>query len=208
MKHLFTLFVLLLSMNGFSQKKNIQYEISGRVNNSVGSDQFKTIFSPDNVQRVSYPSSKKWEHPFYSLTGIATKPITKNISVGLSSGIYLFDKEEHYLGIKRTFVAIPIQTVFDYHLQLKEHRLLGARISPGILMYKIDDFFIKVNNAFVVDGELYYKFSPRSKFQVGWNQIVENASMDFPDNNPNSSVKKDFSLNRSAVYLGYSFLIN
>jgi len=98
--------------------------------------------------------------------------------------------------------------MFDFHLNRKEKSNIGIRLLPGILFYKIDDFVIKFNNAFVLDGEIYYKISPRSKFQIGWNQIVENGKMDFVLSNTNSEVKRDFSINRSAVYLGYTILIN
>lgn len=116
---------------------------------------------------MSYPTSKKWENPFYYILGAGSYEINKNIDLGLATGLYLFDKETHYFGIKRTFAALPILSIFDFHLTPKNKSNIGVRILPGILVYNIDDTFIKVNTAFIFGGEIYYEFSTRFKIQIG-----------------------------------------
>jgi len=115
MKQISTLILLLVSIISFSQTKKVHFELTGKLNFSVQPDKLKTYINTEHTFSAQYFSSKKFENPYLNFAGIATYPLTNNIKAGLSSGIYLFFKEEYFTTTKRTFAALPLQAVFDYH---------------------------------------------------------------------------------------------
>jgi len=67
MKCITPFILLFVAMSSKGQNKKLKFEITTKVNFSVSSDKFKTENSSDNNLRVSYPSTKKWENPFYNI---------------------------------------------------------------------------------------------------------------------------------------------
>jgi|GEM_PF-2377879 len=188
MKQISTLILLLVSIISFSQTKKVHFELTGKLNFSVQPDKLKTYINTQHTFSAQYFSSKKFENPYLNFAGIATYPLTNNIKAGLSSdnikaglssGIYLFFKEEYFTTTKRTFAALPLQAVFDYHTPISQNREMGLRLSPGVLLYHIKDVVFEVNNAFVLDSEVYYQISKQSKVQLGFNLIKEKSNFEF-----------------------------
>lgn len=122
--------------------------------------------------------------------------------------MYVFIRQKHFLDIKRTFVAIPLQTSLDYCTKFDGKSLLGLRLSPGILFYKIDENIFKIKNAFLLNTELYYGISPQSKINIGFNLPKEKTKFEDYLDVQNKYVNHNFSINRTAILLGYSMLIN
>lgn len=191
----------------FSQKK-VKFELSSDVSFPVGKDKFKIYKDPENPFSLQHYSAKKFQNPFISLKAGATYPITSRFSGGIQTGVFIFFRETHFLGTVRTFPAIPIQATFDVNKKLNEKQEFGVKLAPGILLYEVDEVVYHVTNALLLDGELYFNFSKKSKLRLGWRSIQEWANFEYYLTNTNATVKHKFQLARNSVYAGYSFLIN
>jgi hypothetical protein len=200
---LFLMFSIITTLS--QAQKKIDYNISPSIYFSTSKENTKTYITEDNINTLHYSSSKPFHNPGFSLNTSATYSLLNKINVGIQSGIRLFIYETHFLNIKRTFVAIPLQGLLNYEYPLRKNSSIGIEIAPGFLFYKIDDFVYKIKNAFLLDAFAYYKFDKRHKVKIGIDILKEYASFDFKLNNSNTDEIFKFPVQRTSILLGYSY---
>lgn len=188
----------------FSQN-TISVDLNSDISLPVGADKFKTYLDPENSFSLHHYAFKKWENPFLSLKATALYSINKNLSAGLQTGVIFFLRETHFIEIKRTFPAFPIQAAVVFDTKINNTKSAGIKLAPGLALYRIDDYIFQVKNAFLIDGEIFYKFSKRSRIKIGFSMMKEWTHFKQFLEPRQKTVQHEFTLNRNSVYVGYGF---
>jgi hypothetical protein len=200
---LINLFTFYLTTSG---QKRINIEAIIQVNLPVSNDAEKEHKSADPADLgLSYFSRKKYTNPFFYALVNANYPISKRIKAGIQTGIQFHFNEVHFIGIKRTYIAIPLQAAVDYEIPISAKNIVGVSLAAGGSFYKINDYVYKINNAFLFNGSFFYKINKKHSVKIGLEKQIDNASFHYNVNNPNSNEVYNFSLNRLSLFAGYGF---
>lgn len=197
------LFTFYVTTNG---QKRINIEAIIKANLPFSNNVTKEHNSTDAVEpQILYWSRKKNTNPFFYALVNTNYLISKKIKAGIQTGIQFHFNEVHFIGIKRTYIALPLQATFDYAIPISTKNIIGVSFAAGGLFYKINDYVYKINNALLFNGSFFYKINKKQSVRIGLEKQIDNASFHYNANNPNSKEVFNFSLKRLSLFAGYGF---
>lgn len=204
---LFLVYFICFNFNSIGQKR-IAIDATLAANFSFSNDIIKQHVSSDVVNPYTlYWTRKGNTNPFFKGLANFNYPVTQKLFVGLQSGVQFYIKEVHFIGIKRTFVAIPLQVNIDCEEPISEERSAGISIAGGGLFYHVNDYVYKINNALLFNASIFCKINKKQKIKFGVEKQIDNASFYYGVNNPNSKEVFKFSINRLSLFLAYNVKI-
>jgi hypothetical protein len=208
MKLLLSLSFSIAYFYGLSQNK-LRIETSANLSIPFTGNKTRTYVSQENNYTLYYESNKRRNNPSLNLRVLGESEINKNFRLGLQSGIYIYFNEQHFIGIKRTYVGVPLQLSTSYLIPLKTKNSLAINFAGGIMLHKkIDDFVFQVKNlSYLYNANIAYQFATKHLIRIGLEHQREQASFIFNKVNPTSNEMFKFPLKRNGFTIGYGFKI-
>lgn len=172
MKLLFTSAILFLSLiSAFCQKKTtIGLETS--VGIPIGKEIQKTYTRPGLVYGYVV---KKYSNPYTSINLSIYHEINKAFQLGIGSGGQIFYAQDYGTGVKRTFAAVPIKGIAKFLIPVSLESKIGFKVSGGLLINKVDDYIVKINNGFLAQVQILFSREMHNIF-AGFEHIREHAT--------------------------------
>lgn len=199
----------MLLGNTIMAQKKILFDLSFGLLKPISNDKLKTFESNINPYVVQYYQRKKLQHPSVNILVGSAYPLTKKLSVGIKSGVYLRFKETYTTYAKKTSVFIPLQLTAQYSLFTINDKWLGVNVAAGMLFFDFTDFE-NYHNSLVYNASFSYPIGTKSSISIGLEKEADKVSLDVRKFNEN--LYKDeifkYNLNRLFLEVSYSLIIN
>ena len=193
---------IIISLQSFlvyAQKK-LLFDLSLGMNKSIGKDMLSSKIIGSN--EIQYYKKKKYTHPYMNVTGIVLFPMTKNFSLGLRSGIYVYFLETYLTGAQQTSVSIPIELAGRLKILDIGKNSAGIDLSAGINLFSINDIVEHYGNGKLINISLYYLAKNKHLVKIGLEQQVDRVQFKY-DFDPNSTSLFTYNIERLSICLTY-----
>lgn len=191
---------MLISLQPFLVKaqKKLLFDLSIGINKSIGEDMLATKITGSN--EIQYYKKKKYSYPYLNVTGTVLYPLTKDFSLGLKSGIYVYFLETYLTAAQQTSVSIPIELAGRLKILDMGKNSAGIDLSAGINLFSINDVIEHYGNGKLINISLYYLAKNKHLVKIGIEQQIDNVQFIITEPNPNLV---NYKINRLAIFLTY-----
>ena len=186
-KYLFGFMLILLHPFLVNAQKKLLFDLIIGMNKSIGEDMLATKITGSN--EIQYYKKKKYSHPYMNVTGTVLYPLTKDFSLGLKSGIYVYFLQEYFTSAQRTSVSVPLLLTSRLNIFRVNKNLTGLDFSAGINYFHIDDILEKYGSGTLLNASIFYLAKEKYLLKIGLEQQVDNVQYDIYKLNPNSSIR-------------------
>ena len=197
-KYLFGFMLISLKPFLVNAQKKLLFDLSIGINKSIGEDMLATKITGSN--EIQYYKKRKYSHPYLNVTGTVLYPLTKDFSLGLKSGIYVYFLETYLTAAQQTSVSIPIELAGRLKILDMGKNSAGIDLSAGINLFSINDVTEHYGNGKLINISLYYLAKNRHLVKIGIEQQIDNVQFIITEPNPNSF---NYKINRLAITLTY-----
>ncbi len=197
-KYLLVFIIISLQPLFVNAQKKLLFDLSLGINKSIGEDMLATKITGSN--EIQYYKKKKYTHPYMNVTGTVLYPLTKNFSLGLKSGIYVYFLETYLTAAQYTSVSVPIELAGRLKILDMGKNSAGIDLSAGINLYSINDAIEHYGNGKLVNLSLYYLAKNKHLVKIGLEKQIDNVQYIFTEPNPNLF---NYKINRLAITLTY-----
>ena len=197
-KYLFGFMLISLQPFLVNAQKKLLFDLSIGINKSIGEDMLATKITGSN--EIQYYKKKKYNHPYLNVTGTVLYPLTKDFSLGLKSGIYVYFLETYLTAAQQTSVSIPIELAGRLKILDMGKNSAGIDLSAGINLFNINDVTEHYGNGKLINISLYYLAKNKHLVKIGIEQQIDNVQFIITEPNPNSF---NYKINRLAITLTY-----
>ncbi len=201
-----TFFMILV--NGINAQKKLHLDINLGVLNSIGKNEMRTYNSTINPLQVDYYSQKKYKHSYINLQFHLKYPMSKKVSFGVQSGLYMHFSERYFNTTEHTSISIPLLATIDLTAKHFKTSLVGVSIAGGKNFFKIDDDEEVTKNGSLMNASIFYRFK-RNILKFGVEKQIDNVSFYYTAPNIlRKNEKFSYHLHRLAILFSYGFTIN
>ncbi len=197
-KYLFGFMLISLQPFLVNAQKKLLFDLSIGINKSIGEDMLATKITGSN--EIQYYKKKKYNHPYLNVTGTVLYPLTKDFSLGLKSGIYVYFLETYLTAAQQTSVSIPIELAGRLKILDMGKNSAGIDLSAGINLFSINDVTEHYGNGKLINISLYYLAKNKHLVKIGLEHQIDNVQFIITEPNPNSF---NYKINRLAITLTY-----
>lgn len=166
---------IIISLQSFlvNAQKKLIFDLSLGINRSIGADILKSEIVGSN--EFQYYTKKKYSHPYLNTTTSILYPITKDFSLGLRSGIYVYFLETYFTAAQRTSVSVPLELAGRLKILDLGKNSAGLDISAGINFYNINDVLEHYGNGKLINMSFYYLTKNKHLIKIGLEQQIDNV---------------------------------
>lgn len=197
-KYLFGFMLISLQPFLVNAQKKLLFDLSIGINKSIGEDMLATKITGSN--EIQYYKKKKYNHPYLNVTGTVLYPLTKDFSLELKSGIYVYFLETYLAAAQQTSVSIPIELAGRLKILDMGKNSAGIDLSAGINLFSINDVTEHYGNGKLINISLYYLAKNKHLVKIGLEHQIDNVQFIITEPNPNSF---NYKINRLAITLTY-----
>lgn len=191
---------MLISLHPFlvNAQKKLLFDLSIGINKSIGEDMLATKIIGSN--QIQYYKKKKYSHPYMNVTGTVLYPLTKDFSLGLKTGIYVYFQETYLTAAQHTSVSVPIELAGRLKILDMGKNSAGIDLSAGINLYSINDVIEHYGNGKLINVSLYYLAKKKHLVKIGIEKQIDNVQFIITESNPNLF---NYKINRLSIILTY-----
>jgi hypothetical protein len=199
---------ILLFVCGRLYSQKVTVDINVGLGMSVNKNKLATYRSTLNSFTLQYFSAKKYQYPDLNIKAQACYKLSKNIAVGVQSGIALHYLEKYFTNRQKTTEVFILQGGGRYFREINRGNEIGANVFIGKALFTIAEFPYKIASGNLYSFDCFYKIKQKHLLKMGIDLQADKVSYSYiPAPGTGTMEIYQYKLKRTIFFISYGIVI-